>query len=134
VIARAELFRFARFAAVGLVGTIAHYALLLVLVETGGAPPLAGSVAGFLLGAVVNYAINHRFVFRSGRAHAEALPRFMTVAGVGLCWNALLMYLLAELMGLHYLLAQILTTGLLLVWHYVGNAVWTFRRDKAGGV
>ncbi|AWI75772.1 polysaccharide biosynthesis protein GtrA [Parazoarcus communis] len=134
MIARAELIRFARFAAVGLVGTIAHYALLLALVEIGSVPPLAGSVAGFLLGAMVNYAINHRFVFRSGRAHAEALPRFMTVAGVGLCWNALLMYLLAELMGLHYLLAQILTTGLLLVWHYVGNAVWTFRRDKAGGV
>ncbi|AWI78360.1 polysaccharide biosynthesis protein GtrA [Parazoarcus communis] len=134
MIARAELIRFVRFAAVGLVGTAAHYALLLVLVEMGGAPPISGSVAGFLLGAMVNYAINHRFVFRSGRAHAEALPRFMTVAGVGLCWNALLMYLLTNLMGLHYLLAQVLTTGLLLVWHYVGNAVWTFRRDKAGGV
>ncbi|MCK9261126.1 MAG: GtrA family protein [Azoarcus sp.] len=133
MIVRAELIRFARFAAVGLVGTIAHYALLLALVEIGGAPPLAGSVAGFVLGAMVNYAINHRFVFRSARAHSEALPRFMTVAGVGLCWNALLMYVLVDLAGLYYLLAQVLTTGLLLLWHYVGNAVWTFRQDKAGG-
>lgn len=124
------LTKFIRFAAVGAVGTLAHYSLLIALVEGLGAQPLVGSVAGFLLGAMVNYSFSRRFVFDSARTHVEALPRFMAVAAMGLCWNAALMYLLADLLGLHYLLAQMLTTALLLLWHYAGNALWTFGRDK----
>lgn len=123
-----HLGRILRFAAVGAVGTAAHYALLLVLVEAGGVDPVVGSVAGFLLGALVNYTLNRRLVFRSDRAHVEALPRFLAVAGLGLCWNALLMYLFIDVAGLHYLIAQVVTTGILLAWHYLGNALWTFRK------
>ena len=120
--------RLLRFAAVGVVGTVAHYAVLLSLVEGAGVAPVAGSVAGFVLGALVNYTMNRRLVFCSDRAHVEALPRFFAIAVVGLVWNAVLMYFLSSVVGLHYLLAQVLTTGLLLFWHYGGNALWTFGR------
>src|SRR5574337_315927 len=83
--------RLMHFAAVGLVGTGAHYLLLVALVEGLGADPVLGSVAGFCLGALVNYVMSHRFVFRSDRAHQEALPRFFAVALSGLAWNTLLM-------------------------------------------
>ncbi|NMG43594.1 GtrA family protein [Aromatoleum toluvorans] len=129
---RRHVGRFLRFAAVGAVGTVAHYALLLALVEGVGVDPVAGSVAGFLLGALVNYTMNRALVFRSDRAHVEALPRFLAVAGMGLCWNALLMYLFVDLVGVHYLVAQIVTTGILLGWHYLGNALWTFRKHPTG--
>lgn len=125
--------RLLRFAAVGAIGTVAHYALLLALVEAAGIDPLVGSVAGFMLGALVNYAMNRRLVFRSDRAHAEALPRFFAVAGIGVVWNALLMSVLMGPIGLHYLPAQVVTTGLLLLWHYAGNARWTFRRKPSAG-
>jgi putative flippase GtrA len=126
--ASARLGQFVRFAAAGALGALAHYALLLALVEGAGAGPVTGSVAGFALGAVVNYALARAVVFRSGRTHAEALPRFFAVAGVGLLFNGLLMRLLTHAVGMHYLLAQVLTTGLLLLWHYAGNALWTFGR------
>lgn len=125
------LARLTRFAAVGALGTLAHYALLLALVEGRVAPPVAASVAGFVLGALVNYTMSRRFVFRSERAHVEALPRFFAVAGVGAAGNALLMAVLAGWLGLHYLLAQVVTTGLLVLWHYAGNALWTFRRRRS---
>ena len=67
-------------------------------------------------------------MFRSQRAHREALPRFFAVAGVGLLLNGLLMRLLTHALGLHYLLAQVFTTALLLLWHFAANAAWTFRR------
>ncbi len=120
--------RFLRFAAVGAVGTLAHYALLLVMVEGFGARPLVGAAAGFVLGAVVNYALSRLLVFDSDRRHVEALPRFLAVAAMGLGWTALLMGLFVDLLGLHYMVAQIVTTGLLLLWHYAGNALWTFRQ------
>lgn len=122
--------RFIRFAAVGAVGTLAHYALLLTLVEGFGASPLVGATAGFVLGAVVNYALARLLVFDSDRTHVEALPRFFAVATIGLAWTALLMTLFVDVFGLHYLLAQLATTALLLLWHYAGNAVWTFRHRE----
>lgn len=120
--------RFIRFAAVGAIGTLAHYALLLVMVEVLGTSPLAGAAAGFVLGAVVNYALSRMLVFDSDRTHVEALPRFFAVATIGLAWTAVLMKLFVDVLGLHYLVAQIITTALLLLWHYAGNALWTFRR------
>ena len=126
----AHLRRFLGFATVGLVGTAAHYLLLVGLVEGLGADPVVGSVAGFCLGALVNYAMSRRFVFRSERAHHEALPRFFAVAASGLAWNTVLMGLFTHGLDWPYLPAQILTTGLLVVWHYVVNALWTFREVR----
>lgn len=121
------------FAAVGAVGTAAHYALLVTLVSGFGAAPVLGSMAGFCLGALVNYTLNRKHVFKSERAHREALPRFMLVALSGLLWNTLLMTALTRYTPLHYLLAQMLTTGLLLLWHFGANAVWTFRGAPDSG-
>lgn len=122
--------RFSGFAAVGAVGTLGHYLLLLALVEWGGQDPVTGSVAGFLLGALINYSLSRRLVFASRRPHREALPRFMAVAGSGLVMNTLLMTLLTHTFTVPYLIAQIATTGLLLLWHYSANALWTFARSK----
>lgn len=119
--------RFTGFAAVGAIGTAAHYALLVALVELAGVDPVAASVAGFLCGGLINYSLARRLVFRSRRPHREALPRFLAVAGSGLAINTVLMALFTHLTPLPYLLAQAVTTGLLLLWHYALNALWTFR-------
>ena len=73
--------QFLRYACVGAVGTAAHYTVLIALVQSAGAAPVAASTAGAIVGAFVNYALNHRFTFASGRAHRIALPRFLVVAG-----------------------------------------------------
>lgn len=121
-----RLWRFIRFGMVGAIGTLAHYALLLVLVEGVGAGAMVGTASGSLLGALVNYVLSRRLVFASDRRHREALPRFLLVAASSLLLNAVLMYVLAVGLGWHYLLAQVLTTAMLLLWNYAANARWTF--------
>ena len=123
-----RLAHFVRFTLTGAIGTIAHYAVLVILVELFHIRPLTGSIAGFLTGALTNYTLARLLVFHSDRSHRQALPRFLIVAGIGLMGNALLMSILNTTLGLHYLLAQVLTTGILLLWHYTGNALWTFRQ------
>ena len=81
---------FIRYAGVGAVGTVAHYVTLVLLVGFG-TPVVPASTTGFVLGAFVNYALNHRLTFASERAHRVALPRFFAVAGVGLLLNAVVM-------------------------------------------
>ncbi|WP_454683615.1 GtrA family protein [Ancylobacter moscoviensis] len=118
------------FAALGALGTLAHYAVLIGLVQGGVAGPVAGSTAGFLVGALVNYQLNRRIVFHSHKPHPEALAKFFVIAGIGLVLNALLMALATATLGAPYLLAQIAVTGLLVLWHYGGNALWTFREAR----
>lgn len=115
------------FAALGAIGTAAHYAVLITLVQSGLSGPVTGSSAGFVVGGLTNYLLSHRVVFRSDKRHSEAMGKFFVVAGIGLALNAALMALLTHVVGLPYLPAQILVTGLLVLWHYGGNALWTFR-------
>ncbi|CAN5375722.1 hypothetical protein BH09PSE6_BH09PSE6_28250 [soil metagenome] len=124
---RYHLGRLAQYALVGGVGTGAHYFTMIALVEGAGFDPLKGSIAGSFVGAIVNYLLNRRFVFTTQRAHHEALPRFLLIAGIAVALNALLMQGWLAYTTLPYLLAQLLTTALLLVFTYAGNAIWTFR-------
>jgi len=119
--------KFMRFAAVGVVGTAAHYVVLTVLVELAGVAVLTATTMGFVTGAVVNYVLNRRFTFDSEASHSVALPKFMTVAAVGAAINWLIVALLAGAAGLHYLLAQLAATATVLLWNFGVNLVWTFR-------
>lgn len=119
------------FAVLGGIGTAAHYAVLIGLVQSGLAGPVLGTTAGFLVGAFVNYQFSRHVVFRSSKPHGEAMTKFLLVAGVGMVLNAALMALFTHVLAAPYLPAQILVTGLLVLWHYGGNAVWTFREKRA---
>jgi putative flippase GtrA len=116
-----------KFTLVGAFGTVVHYAILIVLVEKAGAGPVVGSSAGAVAGAFVNYFLNYYFTFRSKRRHIEAIVQFYVVAATGFLLNAIFMWLLANLLGVYYLLAQLITTGLVLLWNFWINRTWTFR-------
>lgn len=120
------LIQFSRFAVVGAIGTAAHYALFLTLVAGWGTDPVAASTVGALLGALVNYVLNRHYTFRSARRHREALPRFFSVAGVGLMFNSGLMLILVEGLGMHYLSSQVIATLGMLLLNFTVNRNWTF--------
>jgi putative flippase GtrA len=120
--------QFSLFSLMGAMGTAAHYALLFFLVTSLGVHPVPASVAGAVLGAVINYILNYRFTFRSDRKHKEALPRFLAIAATGLALNTILMWLLVEPLHMHYLIAQLIATGCVLIWNYFGNRHWTFAK------
>lgn len=129
-----ELFRqFVRFTGVGMVSAIGHYGLLILLVQAARIDAVPASAAGATLGAIINYALNYRFTFRSDKRHRESVLKFLIVALVGLGLNTLYMWIGVDLLGLHYLLAQVLTTGLVLIWSFLGNRFWTFHEGAAPG-
>lgn len=127
------LHQFARFSGVGFVSAIGHYGLLIALVQGAGTEPVRASVAGALLGAWINYALNYRYTFRSTQRHRQSVARFAVVAAFGLVLNTFFMWLGVDLMHLHYLLSQVLTTGLVLLWSFAANRYWTFRHDRRAG-
>jgi len=119
--------QFITYAGVGSIGTAAHYLLLLLLVEGMNVAAYQGAIAGFTLGAIINYYLNHRITFRSEMRHQEALPKFLTVAAIGVLLTGFLMAWATEKLHVHYFIAQIFTTALLLCLTFIGNRLWTFQ-------
>lgn len=116
-----------RFGGVGVLAAVAHYGTLIALVELLHITPTTASLAGFVAGGIVSYILNRSYTFRSGRAHSEALPRFLAIAAVGFVLTGVLMAGLTEWLAVPYILAQISTTGVVLVWHYIANKFITFK-------
>jgi putative flippase GtrA len=117
---------------VGLMGTMAHYSTLLILVELLGLSPVSGSASGFIVGALVNYRLNYSFTFRSTAAHGVAMPKFMTVLAVGFGINYLMMLAGSRWTSLHYLIIQAAATATILFWGFAANSLWTFRSEQRG--
>lgn len=122
--------RFIKFTGVGAIGTAAHYATLIFFVQIIGLNVILSSSVGAIVGACVNYILNYKFTFQSNKNHHETIKKFFTIAFIGFILNGLLMSLLAEQLSIYYLLAQIITTGTVLIWNFIGNQFWTFKIGK----
>ena len=120
--------QFAAFSGVGVVAAVVHYGLLVGLVELAGWGPVAATLAGYVAGGIVSYALNRRLTYASDRPHAEATWRFAVVALVGFLLTGLFMQAFTGWLGAPYLPAQLVTTGIVLVWSFGANRVWTFSR------
>lgn len=112
---------------VGFLATISQYILLVLCVEILHSSAVVGSSLGYLLGGVVNYVLNRKHTFASQKKHHKAITQFIIVFIIAFFMNGALLQALQAFLKLHYIPAQILTTGLVLVWNYSAHKFWTFR-------
>lgn len=115
---------------IGIVTAIAHYGVLIGLVELIGVRPVPATLAGFVVGAGVSYSLNRHFTFATERTHAEAGWRFLAIAGVGFVATWALMTLLVNRLGWPYLPMQLLTTLLVMVVSFTGHKFWSFAEKR----
>ncbi|MCA3634460.1 MAG: GtrA family protein [Methylobacterium sp.] len=118
------------FFGVGVIAAIAHYGTLIGLVETGAMAVIPATLVGYGLGGIVSYALNRLMTFEATRSHRQAGWRFAVVAGVGFGLTWLLMSLIHGRWGLPYLAAQVLTTGVVLVWSFLAHKYWSFGEGR----
>lgn len=118
--------QFLGFAGIGAIGTAGHYLALIGLVQLLGMSPVSASAVGFMIGALINYLLNYKFLFRSRKRHSESMSKFFAVALAGLVLNALVVSYGINAMYLHYVVAQFFATAIVLVWNFSINRIWTF--------
>jgi putative flippase GtrA len=70
--------------------------------------------------------LNYRFTFASRRAHHIALPRFGAISVAGIVLNAAVLSVVLEFVRPHYLAAQVVATGTVLIIGFLANRKWTF--------
>ncbi len=124
---RPDLARVVRYLVAGATAAAVHLLVTTAFVEAGGSAPVVASTVGFLVGLVVSYALQRRWVFVSAGRHRRDLPRFLTVIAVALGINTVIVHVGVEVLGVHYVLAQLTVFAVVPVSNYLLHARWTFR-------
>lgn len=120
------LAQIARFAMVGIAATASHYIVLIALVELANVGPVLATTIGYAIGTSVSYVLNRRFTFKSDAPVASSFLKFATLYAIGAVLNgAILGYLVAQ--GVWYVAAQVIATGVTLVWNFIGARFVVFR-------
>jgi putative flippase GtrA len=111
----------------GGIATASHYGVTIASVELLGIAPILATMLGFAVGAVIKYWLNYSVAVRSRARHGRAVTRYVIALLALLALNTLVFALLQKGTGLHYILAQALTTILLIPPGYMIHRQWVFR-------
>ena len=118
---------FVSFFVVGGSATLLHYAILWTLMTYAAISAISASACGFIVSGIANYLANSYFTFSGGHRHQKALPKFIVTSAIGLALNQLVLTLGIRI-GLPILFSQLLATGVVFLWNYILNAIWTFKK------
>jgi putative flippase GtrA len=125
-----RLARFARFAAVGLTGIVVNQAVLWAATDLAGIYYLFSAVVATQASTLWNFALTERWVFEAGRR--GRLRRLVLFAGVNDLWlaaRAPFLYLLTDVVGIHYLVSNLVVLGAATVirFHIADSWIWRGR-------
>ena len=119
------------YVAAGFAATGTHYAVMIALVRWANWPEVLATCAGFVAGACVKYPLNYWGVFASRQRHGVAVTRFVIALVASFALNAAIFAILLHALDVHYMVSQVLTTGIVLFVNYLLARYWIFhRRDE----
>ncbi|MGI8972675.1 MAG: GtrA family protein [Gaiella sp.] len=126
---RANWEQLAKFCAVGASGYGVNLLVYTVLLRGFEAHYAVAAIGSFLVAVTNNYVLNRHWTFRERRASVvfQGL-RFFIVSALALVANLVVLYLLVEA-GVGELLAQAIAIVLVTPINFVGNRLWSFRRQ-----
>jgi putative flippase GtrA len=123
---RRAVTEFMRYGLSGATAVATLMAVLAALVELAGSPATPASVVAFGCATLVNYSLQHSFVFGRSRGHAFYLPRYLAVTAATMTLNALLFWTLSSRLGVQYLASQAITLAVIVPINFVINRSFTF--------
>ena len=118
--------QFLRFALVGVVGTAAHYTILLIAAELMHLSPVIGAGAGFLTGLIASYVLNRAWTFDKRPEFKRGLATYTVVCVIGFGINVSIVAL-ALALGVHYMIGQVIATPIAMLWNFLGSRMIVFR-------
>lgn len=121
-----------RYAAIGALATLVHYAVLTLAVEGAAWPAWLGSGVGALMGAQVAFFGNRVLTFAHRGAVGPAWLRFHVTAVLGAIGGAAIVALAVHA-GWHYLAGQAVATVLVMLATFALNARWAFAPTRDPG-
>lgn len=116
---------FIKYLGIGGLSTLIQFALLFLLVKLAHTPEIIASATSYALSSIFNYLANYHYTFASSSNHAKTLPKFVLAVALGLGANTLLFAVFN--LFTHYLLAQLLATGITVFLNFLVHKLWIYK-------
>lgn len=124
--------RLIKFGCVGASGVIVNMGGLYLLTDLGNLPYFVASVIAIELSIISNFTINLLWTWSDRSEEGTVWRKFIRYhigAGVtAFLGNYLILILLTEVFGMHYLISNLIGIGVGTFSNYIINDLWTFRR------
>ncbi|WP_102273083.1 GtrA family protein [Cytobacillus massiliigabonensis] len=122
-----ELFhKFMKYSAVGCISTLIYFLSVFIFVEALNQDPLIGSSVSFGIMTYISFILNKKFTFGSDFSYNKLL-RFLAVSSIGFTLNFSIMYLIVNVLSLHYSIGELVTIIVIPIINFILNNYWTFK-------
>lgn len=114
-----------RYFFVGGTAFVVDYGTLFILTEFCGINHLISAAIAFLLGLIVNYVISIVWVFGNrtvGNRWIE-FAIFSAIGLIGLVLNEVIIYIGSDIIGLHYMISKLCSTGIVFFWNFFARKI-----------
>lgn len=89
-------------------------------------PLVLSTVLGYLASLAISYYLNYRLTFQSKEAVIISGAKYFITTLIGLAWNVSLMTVLVNIYDVHYLIAFLLMSLVVMVNNYLLSKYWVF--------
>jgi putative flippase GtrA len=122
------LAQFIKFCVVGASGTIIDFGLTYIFKEKLRVNKYISNSIGFISAATSNYILNRIWSFENHNpAIGQQYMLFMAISLLGLGINNGVIFLLTKKFHLNFYLSKVVATGVVTLWNFVMNYLFTFR-------
>jgi len=123
--------QFIKFAVVGASGVVVDWVVYFILTRYLELFYLISKTISFLFAAINNYIWNRSWTFRSKENKiAGEFAKFFLVSLIGLGLNLIIMYISVEIFKINDLYSLVIATGIVTIWNYLANKLWTFKEKN----
>jgi len=121
--------QFGRYVAVGGLAFLIDFGSLYLLTEFAGFHYLISTAVAFMLGLVTNYCLCRLWVFDRRTMESASLEFliFAIIGIVGLGLNEVVMWVVGEVIHLHYLIGKVISASIVLLWNFGARKLILFR-------
>ena len=114
-----------KFGIVGVIATIIDFAVLYLLTDFIHIHYLVSSIISFTVSVIFNYILSIKWVFEVNHKQTKKdFILFVVLSVIGLGINELIMYLMVDKLGIHYMFTKIFATGVVMVYNFITRKIF----------
>ena len=117
---------FSKYFASGSIAALIHFIILISLVELFFFNSTIATTIGFCIGTIANYLLQYHWTYSHNKSHAKTFTKYIIVTTCMLGVNNIVFWCQVELLSIHYVIAQIFATGIVMLLNYTINTTYTF--------